>query len=270
MKDRHEAPVASGAGTMSDILITNDDGIHAPGLRALVAALRDAATLTIVAPSHERSAAAQSLTLRQPIYCDQIAEREFAVEGTPADAMILAFHRLLDKKPDLVVSGINRGGNMGENIYYSGTVGAAMEAAINGVPAIAVSLAYRGADPNFAPAARFTRSLVPLVLKEGLPPGVILNVNVPQVWKGAVWVTRQSSKITRNLLKPGSDPRGRQYYWLHEQPFIENPSEETDLAAVGEGAISITPLELDHTHTASLKRLSKLAKALEEKRTKKS
>ena len=112
---------------MPNILITNDDGIHAPGLRALAVALAEVGTVTIVAPSRERSAAAQSLTLRQPIYCDQIAEREYAIEGTPADAMILAFHTLLKEKPDLVVSGINRGGNVGENIYYSGTVGAAME-----------------------------------------------------------------------------------------------------------------------------------------------
>src|SRR6201988_298445 len=116
---------------MPNILITNDDGIHAPGLRALAEAMDDLGQVTIVAPSQERSAAAQSLTLRQPIYCDEIAEREYAVEGTPADAMILAFHTLLQEKPDLVISGINRCANMGENVYYSGTVGAAREAAIN-------------------------------------------------------------------------------------------------------------------------------------------
>lgn len=165
---------------MPNILITNDDGIHAPGLRALVAALKDLGTVTVVAPSQERSAAAQSLTLRQPIYYDQLAEREYAVEGTPADAMILAFHSLLKEKPDIVVSGINRGGNVGENVYYSGTVGAAMEAAINRVPAVAVSVAYKGRGFDFAPAGRFTHSLVPLILREGLPPGVLLNVNIPQ------------------------------------------------------------------------------------------
>jgi len=201
---------------MPNILITNDDGIHAPGLRALVEALRDLGALTVVAPSGERSAAAQSLTLRSPIYCDQIAEREYAVEGTPADAMILALHKLLPEKPDLVVSGINRGGNVGENVYYSGTVGAAMEAAINRVPAVAVSVAYRRKEFDFAPAAQFTSGLVQLILREGLPPGVVLNVNVPQDWAGEVRFTRQSSKMTRNLLQPGVDPRGRQYYWLSE------------------------------------------------------
>ena len=248
---------------MPNILITNDDGIHAPGLRALVDALQDLGTITVVAPSSERSAAAQSLTLRQPIYCDQIAEREYSVEGTPTDAMILALHKLLPEKPDLVVSGINRGGNIGENVYYSGTVGAAMEAAINRVPAVAVSVAYRNKEFDFAPAAQFMRGLVPLILGEGLPPGVLLNVNVPQDWAGEVRFTRQSSKITRTLLQPGTDPRGRHYYWLSEQQFTGGIEPDTDHAAIRDAAISITPLELDLTHTQSLNHLSHWAKILE-------
>lgn len=248
---------------MPNILITNDDGIQAPGLRALVKALQDCATVTVVAPHTERSAAAQSLTLRQPIYFDQIGEREFSVEGTPADAMILAFNTLLKERPDLVVSGINRGANMGENVYYSGTVGAAMEAAINRVPAVAMSLAARGKDVDFEPAANFARTLAPFVIKEGLPRGVLLNVNVPQAWNGAVRFTRQSSKITRNLLQPGADPRGRRYFWLHEQQLTDGIEPDTDYAAVRDGAISITPLVLDHTDTASLNHLSHWAKSLE-------
>jgi 5'-nucleotidase len=248
---------------MPNILITNDDGIHAPGLRALAAALSDLGTVTIVAPSHERSASAQSLTLRQPIYCDQIAEREYSVEGTPADAMILAFHTLLQEKPDIVVSGINPGANLGENIYYSGTIGAAMEAAVNHAPAIAVSLVYRKREFDFAPAANFTRGLVPLVLREGLPPGVLLNVNVPQDWGGEVRLTRQSSKITRNLLQPGTDPRGRRYYWLSEQKFVGGIEPDTDHAAIRDGAVSITPLEVDQTHPPSLEHLAHWTKLLE-------
>jgi 5'-nucleotidase len=248
---------------MPNILITNDDGIHAPGLRALVKALSELATVTVIAPSNERSAAAQSLTLRLPIFYDQIAEREYSVEGTPADAMIVAFHALLKEKPDLVVSGINRGGNLGENIYYSGTVGAAMEAAINRVPAVAVSVAYRGREFDFGPAAQFMRHLAPQVMREGLPPGVILNVNVPQDWAGEVRFTRQSSKITRNLLQPGVDPRGRHYFWLSEQQFTEGIGEDTDHAAIRDAAISITPLHLDHTHMPSLKHLERWAKPLE-------
>ena len=248
---------------MPHIVITNDDGIQAPGLRALVEALQPEATITVIAPSRERSAAAQSLTLRQPIFCDQIAEREYSIEGTPADAMILAFHTLLKEKPDLVISGINRGGNLGENIYYSGTVGAAMEATINHVPAVAISVAYRGKEFDFGPAAQFARVLAPMIMKEGLPAGVLLNVNVPQDWKGEVRFTRQSSKITRNVLKPGQDPRGRKYFWLHEQQATRDIEAGTDHAAIRDSAISITPLKLDHTHAPSLNHLSHWAKALE-------
>jgi len=249
---------------MPNILITNDDGIHAPGLRALVAALSDKGgdkggaslgMLSVVAPSSERSAAAQSLTLRQPIYYDKIAEREYAVEGTPADAMILAFHSLLEEKPDIVISGINRGGNVGENVYYSGTVGAAMEGAINGVPSVAVSVAYKGQEFDFAPAGQFTRSLVPLILREGLPRGVLLNVNIPQDWTGEVRITRQSSKVTRNVLQPGTDPRGRNYFWLSEQQFVGDIGPDTDHAAIRDGAASITPLVVDQTHAPSVEHL---------------
>ena len=245
------------------ILVTNDDGIHAPGLRALASELSEIGAVTVIAPSQERSATAQSLTLRQPIYCEQLSEREFAVEGTPADAMILAFNTLLKEKPDIVVSGINPGGNLGENVYYSGTIGAAMEGAINRTPSLAVSIAFRGRKFDFSPAAHFARTLVPLVLKEGLPKGVLLNINVPQPWTGEVRFTRQSSKITRNLLQLGTDPRGRRYYWLHEQQLTEGIEAGTDHAAIRDGAVSITPLVLDHTHAASLNHLSHWAKALE-------
>lgn len=250
---------------MTNILVTNDDGISAPGLRALALGLANIGTVSVVAPSNERSAAAQSLTLRKPIFCEQVAEREWAVDGTPADAMILAFHSLLPERPDLVVSGINPGGNLGENVYYSGTVGAAMEAAINHVPAIAVSIVYRGKDFDYQPAVRFLGRLAPLILKEGLPPGVLLNVNIPHAWKGSVRFTRQSPKITRNVLERREDPRGRTYYWLHEQKVREGIDPDTDYAAIADSAISITPLVLDHTHTPSLNHLSHWKSLLEEK-----
>jgi 5'-nucleotidase len=149
-------------------------------------------------------------------------------------------------------------------VYYSGTIGAAMEGAINRTPSLAVSVAYRGKNFDFAPAASFTRTLVPVVLKEGLPKGVLLNVNVPQPWTGEVRFTRQSSKITRNLLQAGVDPRGRRYFWLHEQELTEDIEANTDHAAIRDGAVSITPLVLDHTHAPSLNHLSHWAKALED------
>ncbi len=250
---------------MPRILITNDDGIHAAGLRALVASLAGLGELSIVAPSHERSAAAQSLTLRQPIYVEKIAESEWSVEGTPADSVILALNQLLPAAPDLVISGINRGGNLGENVFYSGTIGAAMEACINGIPAIAMSLAHRGKHYDYADSAAFSRRLVELVLQEGLPQHVMLSVNVPQCWTGSVRFTRQSEKLTRTLLQPGTDPRGRTYYWLHEQPVSDEAEPDTDYAAVLSGAISITPLELDRTHPTSLNHLSHWAPRLSRK-----
>ena len=251
---------------MSHILITNDDGIRAEGLRALKDALTGVATLSVVAPHLERSGAAQAITLRRPIVCEPVAEREWAVEGTPTDSVILALNRLLEEKPNLVISGINRGSNMGENVFYSGTVGAAMEAAINRVPAIAISLAHRGGDFNFADSAAFARSLAELLLtKESLPAGVMLNVNVPPKWSGEVRFTRQSQKVTRNLLKEGTDPRGRSYYWLHEQQVVDDVAADSDYAAVMAAAVSITPIQLERTHETSLNHLSHWAKLLERK-----
>jgi len=248
---------------MAHILITNDDGIQAEGLRALVQAVEGLGTISVVAPSHERSAAAQSLTLRQPIFWEQVAEREWAVEGTPADSVILALNKLLPNRPDLVISGVNRGGNLGENVFYSGTVGAAMEAAINHIPSIAVSVAHKGRGFRFEHAAKFARDLAQLVLGEGMPAGVLLNVNVPLVWNGEVRFTRQSKKVTRNILQEGTDPRGRGYFWLLEQEHIEGLDPKSDYAAIFDGAASITPLQLDRTHETSLNHLSHWASQLE-------
>jgi len=248
---------------MAHILITNDDGIHAEGLRALAGGLAGLGCISIVAPNRERSAAAQSLTLRHPIVCEQRGENEWAVEGTPADAVIVALHKLLPKPPDLVVSGINRGANMGENVYYSGTVGAAREATIHNIPAFAVSVAHRGKDFQYEQAGRFARALAQIILKEGLPKEVLLNVNVPLRWRGGVQFVRQSKKITRNLLQEGTDPRGRRYFWLHEQQMDKDIEENTDYAAIRDSAIAVTPLHLDHTHATSLNHLSHWAKLLE-------
>ncbi len=248
---------------MPHILITNDDGIHAEGLRALVAALEGLGTISVVAPAEERSGHAQSITLKRPIGVEQIAEREWAIDGTPTDAMIIALNKLFPAPPDLVLSGINAGGNMGENVYYSGTVGAAMEGVIHNIPTAALSVAYKGKELNFTEAARFSRSLAELMLKEGMPRGVLLNVNVPNEWKGGVRFTRQSKKITRNVLKEDIDPSGRLHYWLHEQIQKDGVEADTDYAAVFSGAISITPLELDRTHETSLNHLSHWARLLE-------
>ncbi len=249
--------------TMPHILVTNDDGIQAAGLRALIGALEGLGPITVIAPVEERSGNAQSITLKRPIGVQQIAEREWAIDGTPTDAMILALAKLLPEPPDLVFSGINAGGNMGENVYYSGTVGAAMEAVIHNIPAAAVSVAYKSKDIDYSDAARFSRALAELMLKEGASRGVLLNVNIPQRWTGGVCLTRQSKKITRNVLKEDIDPHGRLHYWLHEQIHKDVVEPETDYAAVFAGNISITPLQLDRTHGTSLNHLSHWAKLLE-------
>ncbi len=241
---------------MKHILLTNDDGIHAEGLRVLAAAFAGFANVSIVAPSSEQSGKAQSLTLRQPIICNPVGEREWAVEGTPADCVIVALHKLLTEKVDLVISGINHGANLGENAYYSGTVGAAREAALHHMPAVAMSLCSKAPRVSFEPAARVARTAAELIFKEGLPDQVLLNINVPEPWAGGVKFTRQSKKITRNQLWEGKDPRGRTYYWLYEQKLDKDIAPDTDYAAIFEEAVSVTPLHLDPTDTKSLKQLA--------------
>jgi 5'-nucleotidase len=247
---------------MPKILLTNDDGYNAPGLCALAEALADFGEVSIVAPSSEKSGAAQSLTLRQPIVAQQVAERHWSVDGTPADCVIVALHKLLPEKPDLVISGINFGANLGENVYYSGTVGAAREAALHHLPAVAISLCSKAQGAQFANAARIARTTAEMILKEGLPDQVLLSINVPQPWTGEVRFTRQSKKITRNQLSEGKDPRGRSYFWLFEQKIDRDFEPDTDYAAIFSGAVSVTPLHLDPTHTESLNHLSHWANAL--------
>jgi 5'-nucleotidase len=240
------------------VLLTNDDGYQAAGLRALAQELNGLAEVKIVAPSSERSGAAQSLTLRQPIVCHKIDENEWAIDGTPSDCVIVALHSLLQTPPDLVISGINHGANLGENVYYSGTVGAAREAAIHHFPGLAVSLCSKRVDANFAPTAELARKTAQLILGEKLPKQVFLSINVPENWQGGVKLTRQSKKITRNLLRRGEDPRGRPYFWLCEQR-VDRDQEidvDTDYAAIFAGEASITPLHLDPTDAQSLNHLT--------------
>lgn len=249
------------------VLLTNDDGYRAEGLRALAEEFSEFAHVDIVAPSWERSGAAQSLTLRQPIVCHRVSEHEWAIDGTPADCVIVGLHKLLPERPDVVVSGINHGANLGENVYYSGTVGAAREAVIHHVPGIAISLCSKRAKSDFKPSARLARHTTELLLKEGIPEQVLLNLNVPENWNGTVRFTRQSKKITRTVLREGEDPRGLAYFWLSEQR-MENGQDvdaESDYAAIFAGEVSVTPLHLDPTHAESLNHLSHWAPLLAEK-----
>jgi 5'-nucleotidase len=239
-----------------NILLTNDDGVHAEGLQALEEALQEiSATVWVVAPLQEMSATSHAISLQRPVRYLEISERKFAVEGTPADAVILALNKLLQVEPDLVIAGINRGGNMGENVFYSGTLAAAFEAVLNRVPAFAISVASR-ADFRFEVAAAFAVRLAEKLLREPLSGGTVLNVNVPHPWRNGVRLTRQSRKITKNLLVESIDPRGRPYYWIHEQVDLARIQPDTDYAAIQAGSISVTPLEIDRTEIGALDRLT--------------
>jgi 5'-nucleotidase len=234
-----------------EILITNDDGIHSPALDALEAALADVGPVTIVAPDREMSATSHCITLNQPLRYHQVSPDRYAVQGTPADCVILASLRILKEKPALVISGVNRGANVGDDISYSGTVAAAFEAALQGIPAIAVSTFAR-TNPQFMPAAQVTARLAARVLEDGLPPDVILNVNYPREWNGEFRVTRQGRRASKPVLVENMDPRGREYFWLHEELHNEkegpvSSGQITDYEAVAAGYVSITPLQLDRT-----------------------
>lgn len=244
------------------ILVTNDDGIQAEGIKRLEEAMLPLGDVTVVAPEREMSATSQSISLHSPLRVITFDDRHFAVAGTPADAVIVAIHHLLAERPDLVVSGINPGGNLGENVVYSGTVAAAMEATLHGVPAIAVSLATRK-KLDYSSAAAFAAQLAAKVLEEGLPAGVMLNVNVPRGEVKGVRITRQSQKISQNVIHEQKDPRGRSYFWHDETIDLGQVEPDSDYAAILAREISVTPLQVDRTDYPSLNHLSGWLAALQ-------
>ena len=241
--------------TMTRILVTNDDGIFSEGLTALAKALEAIGEVTVVAPASEQSASAHSLTLTRPLRLRTIDERHYSVDGTPTDCVVLALAKIMaDKMPDIVVSGINYGANLGDDVTYSGTVAGALEAAVFGLPGIAVSLATRN-DYDFTYAADFAAKLTAKVLREGLPKGVLLNVNVPPgEIRGAQWA-HQGIKSVRSLIHEGIDPRGRPYFWIGEQQTIWNDDADSDYAVVKRGLVSLTPLRADMTAYTALEQL---------------
>jgi len=243
---------------MVRILLTNDDGIGAPGLLALEETLADLGEVHVVAPLNEQSGTSRAITLRRPLRFVPKGPRRYAVEGTPADTVTMAVIQILDFTPDLVISGINSGPNLGENIYYSGTVAAAAEAAKYGIPAIALSVNAR-TNIDYRQTAELAPRIASKVLEDGLPPGVALNVNVPHPWDGAIEITRQSRKISSNLMIEVSDPSGRPYYWMHEEVPLTDAESGTDYAAIRDGKVSITPIRFDHTEEALIEPLRDLA-----------
>jgi 5'-nucleotidase len=231
------------------VLLTNDDGYHAPGLRALAEAAGQFWNTVIVAPDRERSAASHALTLNRPLRVTNIDERTMAVDGTPTDCVMLSIMGLLDNKPDLVISGINSGANLGDDVIYSGTVAGAAEAVLLGVPAIAVSF-VDPADPDMASGAAIAVNVARTVLRNGLPKGILLNVNIPPHTNGVVYeVTHLGKRSYRDVIVKKTDPRGKPYYWIAGQPEDWQGDDMCDFAAIDRGSVSVTPLHLDMTAT---------------------
>ena len=249
---------------MASILVTNDDGVRASGVRSLAEALEPLGTVTVVAPDRERSAASHALTLHRPIRVREIDTRIYATDGTPADCVYLGALQVLDQKPDLVVAGINHGANIGDDVTYSGTIAAAIEGTILGIPSFAISLqsgrdlprGSSGDSFDFAAAGRVAAAVARKIFGDGLPKDILLNVNVPAVEILGIRCTRQGKRTYDEEVHVGTDPRGRAYYWIGSgvAPHVDQDP-ETDYSAVRDGFVSLCPLHLDLTHYPSLDRL---------------
>lgn len=237
------------------ILVSNDDGIHAPGIAALAAALARVGEVWVVAPDRERSAVGHALTLHRPLTVDQLGPRRFAVNGTPSDCVNLALLGLLSVRPALVVSGVNAGSNLGDDVTYSGTVSAALEATLLGVPGIAVSLVQPGDAASYRPAAQAAARLTSLVLRDGDRGVRLLNVNVPPGPPQGIRLTRLGRRMYGERVVERRDPRGRRYFWIGAGPPAWEAADDTDYAAVHAGYISVTPLGTDLTDYAALRTL---------------
>ncbi|HEX8722265.1 MAG TPA: 5'/3'-nucleotidase SurE [Pyrinomonadaceae bacterium] len=238
---------------MVRILLTNDDGIHSDGLTMLEEALREVGDVYVVAPASEMSGASHSLTLSRPLRIRKIDARHWTVDGTPTDCVTLALNQILppDEMPDICCSGINHGGNLGDDATYSGTVAGALEATILGVPGLAFSLVARE-NFDFTASARFAVTAARKVLTEGLPAGTLLNVNIPPGEIAGVRVTRQGIKKARPIITEHIDPRGKAYYWIGEEYYGTSAEDGTDYAAVEAGCVSVTPLRSDMTNHNAL------------------
>lgn len=229
------------------ILLTNDDGISAPGLQALRKTIETVWDTVVVAPDSEQSAASHALTLNRPLRVNVINTNTMTVDGTPTDCVMLSLRGLLNRKPDLLISGINNGANLGDDVIYSGTVAGAAEATILGIPAIAVSF-VDSANTEMEWGARIALKVAETVMKHILPPGIFLNVNIPPSTTCSRFeVTHLGNRSYRDVIVKKTDPRGKPYYWIAGQPEQWSGGEKCDFAAIDRGIISITPLYLDMT-----------------------
>ncbi len=252
---------------MPKILVTNDDGFYSAGLKASYEALKDLGDVYVVAPLVQRSAVGRSMSVMEPIRVSEVHVNDmkvYAVDGTPTDAVIIGIFKIIGEVPDLVVSGINLGENLStEAVTTSGTVGAALEAATQGSPAIAISQEMDDSEKfeftfkpyDFTLAKEILRKLAKLVLKKGMPKGVdVLNVNVPAKFSGEIEITRLARRLYRTRIEERLDPRGRKYYWITGDE-VEDAEEGTDIHAIRSGKVSITPITIDLTASVDLEEL---------------
>jgi 5'-nucleotidase len=240
------------------ILLANDDGYRAEGLRCLAEHLRDLADIVIVAPERNCSGASNSLTLEQPLRLTEVGPDFYFVNGTPTDCVHLALTGLLDEEPDMVISGINDGANLGDDVIYSGTVAAAMEGRFLGLPTIAISLVW-GKHRHFDTAARVARRLVQQALQRELPPQTILNVNVPDVaWEelDGFEATRLGYRHKAEPVIRSTDPRGRPLYWVGFAGPGQDAGPGTDFHAIESGRVAVTPLKVDLTRHEHVEKIA--------------
>ena len=239
---------------MRRILVTNDDGIHSTGIHALAEALQELGEVTVVAPLTEASAIGHALTLRRPLRIETFGPRRYAVDGTPTDCVNIALKVILERGlPDMVVSGINKGYNLGDDVTYSGTVAGALEAALLGIPALAISLGQGGLpDADFGPAAHVAADVAEAMIARPLPSRVFLNVNVPPGELKGHRATVQGLRNHETSITSRVDPRGRSYYWIDEVQCEWQDHDRSDYVAVREGFVSVTPLHPDMTAHAQL------------------
>ena len=246
-----------------NILVSNDDGIDAPGIYAVVQELKKIGTVTVVAPDKQRSAVGHAITMNYPLRVRKFMKNEkffgYAVVGTPADSVKLGVRIIMDEQPDLLISGINHGSNTAINTIYSGTVSAATEGTILGIPSIAISLTTYD-TPDFRYAAKFARQIALMVTKNGLPNDTLLNINVPPLKEKeirGVRITRQGKSRWDDTFEVRRDPNNREYYWLTGKLDILDTAEDTDLIAVFNKYVSITPIQFDLTNYKAIETLQR-------------
>lgn len=243
---------------MKLILVTNDDGIHAPGLRVVYNKSRALGETVIIAPEHDNSAASHSLTMNRPLRVQEMEKNIYAVNGTPTDCVTIGVGKILTQKPDLLISGINPGPNLGDDVSYSGTVSAAIEATMLGIPSIAVSLAGDSEPYHYETAGNFIINLAGLILEKGLPQDTLLNVNIPNTDAesiSGIAFTRRGRRLYEGAIKEMFDPWGRKHYWIGGGIPSWDAGEDTDSAAISANKISITPMHLDPTNYEALQLL---------------